>query len=212
MVYTPLSSRTSFPPIAIIQIATRPTNSSKAVARTNVVPWNSSIKTTSNHKWFIDNHILLSPQRLIDAIPEDAIIATPILINSLIIDPDPTACDCAVPHTLSRTLKDLELWHQRYSHCSHHTLNLTWKCVNGIPDIPSSTVYFRCPLQSFTADLPTKPNTLSLARPFIWIFPLSVDRQTSQICLNMKESQRLRWFPRYHRCCHLLPSDPPYQE
>ena len=97
-----------------------------------------ALRKTSNHEWFINNRILPPPQRLLDTIPEDATIANPVLVKSLALESDPTAFNRAVPHSLSRKLKDLELWHQRYGHCSPRTLNLTRKCLDGIPDIPST--------------------------------------------------------------------------
>jgi hypothetical protein len=42
-------------------------------------------------------------------------------------------------------MKELELWHQRMGHCSTRTLNETRKCVEGIPDLPTNTPFFKCP-------------------------------------------------------------------
>jgi len=54
-----------------------------------------ALRQTSNHKSFIDSCILLPPLRLIDAIPEDDAITTPIHVNSLSIDQKATSCNCA---------------------------------------------------------------------------------------------------------------------
>jgi hypothetical protein len=45
----------------------------------------------------------------------------------------------------SQKMKELELWHQRMGHCSTRTLNETRKCVEGIPDLPTNTPFFKCP-------------------------------------------------------------------
>ena len=45
----------------------------------------------------------------------------------------------------TQKMKELELWHQRMGHCSTRTLNETRKCVEGIPDLPTNTPFFKCP-------------------------------------------------------------------
>jgi hypothetical protein len=45
----------------------------------------------------------------------------------------------------TQKMKELELWHQRMGHCSTKTLNETRKCVEGIPDLPTNTPFFKCP-------------------------------------------------------------------
>ena len=46
---------------------------------------------------------------------------------------------------LSKALKNLELWHQRYSHVSPTTLAKTQRVVEGMPPMPSNTPFFKCP-------------------------------------------------------------------
>ena len=46
---------------------------------------------------------------------------------------------------LTTKMKNLELWHQRYGHISPSTLNKTQKVVDGIPQLPSSAPFFKCP-------------------------------------------------------------------
>ena len=47
--------------------------------------------------------------------------------------------------SLSQQIKDLELWHQRLGHCSTRTMNETRKCTNGIPNLPTTSPFFKCP-------------------------------------------------------------------
>ena len=42
-------------------------------------------------------------------------------------------------------MKDLELWHQRLGHCSTRAMIETRKCSEGIPSLPTSNPFFKCP-------------------------------------------------------------------
>ena len=47
--------------------------------------------------------------------------------------------------TLGQKIKDLKLQHQQLGHCSTRTLNETQKCTDGIPNLPTTAPFFKCP-------------------------------------------------------------------
>ena len=49
-----------------------------------------------------------------------------------------------LPPNLSQQMKDLELWHQRMGHYSTQAINETQKCTDGIPQLRTNTLFFRC--------------------------------------------------------------------
>ena len=49
------------------------------------------------------------------------------------------------PTKYSQKMKDLELWHQRLGHCGTTTMNETRKCTEGIPALPTTNPFFKCP-------------------------------------------------------------------
>jgi hypothetical protein len=106
----------------------------------------ASIEMARHHDglWYTTNPVLMPPQ-------DDTTSKTTIDLERPVITKTATTTsvesgDNTVPMVkLSKSLKQLELWHQRMGHPAPRALLQTQRVVEGIPKLPNDHALFKCP-------------------------------------------------------------------
>jgi hypothetical protein len=129
----------------------------------------------SDGLWYTTNPILMPPPSTNDYKTRDISIAPPYISKAATARQSPlTPIDETTPLEqlkptvkLTKSLEQLELWHQRMGHPAPRALQATQRVVEGIPNLPNNNSIFSCPFCDMAKLRKADKNKNSLREVFI---------------------------------------------